>query len=234
MMNGKLNVYVTDFLSLIFPNQCLCCETPLVHQERILCTKCDVGLPRTHFHLVDDNPIEEVFWGRVNIEKASSYFLFKKGSKYQKLMHHLKYKGRYDVGVYLGRKYGSELMQNSYFDDVDIIVPVPLHPRKERKRGYNQSLAIAEGFSEVMGKKVEENVLYRRLYSETQTRKGRFERWENMNNIFACKHEKLLDNKHVLLIDDILTTGSTLEACALVLIQKNIKVSIATLAYASN
>lgn len=235
MRAPKLKTFINDFLALIFPNECLCCDTPLVHQERIICSRCNVGLPRTHFHLVKDNPIEQVFWGRVKIERATSFFMFKKGSKYQKLMHQLKYKNRYDIGVFLGKKFATELIQNSYFDDVDAIVPVPLHRKKEKKRGYNQSMAIAEGLSAILEKPVVSDVLIRKIYSETQTRKGRFERWENMNNIFDLKNEEAIKGRHLLLVDDILTTGSTIEACALTLQSaENVKISVATLAFASN
>lgn len=232
--NKLLNEFFSDFISLIYPNLCLCCDNTMVKQERFICSKCEIQLPRSHFHLVNDNPVEQLFWGRVKLERATSYFIFKKGSRYQKLLHHLKYKGLRDIGVELGRKFGAELLQNSYFDQVDVLVPVPLHPKKEKKRGYNQSTAIAEGFCHVLNKDVSSINLYRKHYSETQTRKGRYERWENVNELFAVHHPHEFSNKHVLLIDDVVTTGSTLEACASALLQcENTKVSIATLAYAT-
>lgn len=223
-----------DFLSLIFPRNCLCCDTVLMRQEKIICSKCNIGLPRTYFHLVDNNPVEQAFWGRANIEKATSFFFFKKGSKYQKLMHYLKYKNMPQVGVMLGRKFGAELLQNNYFGNVDVIMPVPLHKKKKRKRGYNQSLMICNGLSDSMGIPVESKVLYRTHFSESQTRKGRFERWENMKELFNVHNSKLIMNKHVLLVDDILTTGATLEACIQALQKvEGVKVNIITLAYTS-
>lgn len=223
-----------DFLSLIYPNLCFSCENVLMKQEHLICTNCMIQLPRTYYHLVEDNPVELIFWGRVKIEKATSYFLYQKGSKYQQLIHELKYKGFREIGVELGKKFGAELIQNNYFGDVDCLVPVPLHPKKEKKRGYNQSLAIAEGLAQMLQKEVCTDVLIRNYYSETQTRKGRFERWQNVNELFGVKNSEKLANKHVLLVDDIVTTGSTLEACANVLLQlPNVKVSIATLGYAN-
>lgn len=203
-------------------------------QEHVICSSCNIGLPRTHYHLVENNPVEQIFWGRVKIEKATSFFLFQKGSKYQKLMHHLKYKNRPEVGVELGKRFAAELQQVNYLGDIDAIIPVPLHPKKLRKRGYNQSMAIVEGMAVAANKEIIEEVLFRRIYSETQTRKGRYERYKNMNELFAVKDEHLIENKHVLLVDDIVTTGSTIEACVEALLQvKNVKVSIATLAFTS-
>ncbi len=223
-----------DFLSLIYPNLCICCDSVLVKQEHLICSKCNIGLPRTHFHLVKDNPIEHIFWGRIKIEKASAFFLYQKGSKYQQLLHQLKYKGIRNIGVELGKLFAVELIQVNYFGDIDLIVPVPLHPKKERKRGYNQSLAIAEGVATVLQKEIDKDVLYRKRFNDTQTKKGRFERWENMNELFDVKNIDKFEGKHLLLIDDIVTTGATLEACAFALLKgKDVKVSIATLAFSS-
>jgi ComF family protein len=223
-----------DFAGLIYPDLCMTCDNPLMKQERLLCTNCLIELPRTHYHLVNGNPVEQIFWGRVSVEKATAYFIFQKGSRYQKLIHQLKYKGAIEVGHELGRWFGSELTQNSYFDAIDLIVPVPLHPRKEKKRGYNQSLMIAEGLSLSLKKPIEKKTLYRKEYSETQTRKGRYDRWENVNSLFAVRNETTISGKHLLLVDDIITTGATLEACVTVLLKiPDVKVSIATLGYAN-
>jgi len=220
-----------DFSTLIYPELCYCCETSLMKQEKLICTNCFVKIPRTHYHLVSENPVEKIFWGRVKVEKATSYFLFQKGSNYQHLLHSLKYKGVRDIGVVLGHSFGNELNQVSYFEDVDLIVPVPLHPKKEKKRGYNQSLAIAEGLSGSLQKPIEPNVLFRKYFSETQTRKGRFARWENVSELFDVKNQATFEGKHILLVDDVVTTGSTLEACAQAVLKcPGAKVSIATLA----
>jgi ComF family protein len=223
-----------DFSSLIYPNLCIGCGSGLVTGENYICYRCLIGMPRTHFHLVSGNPLEQLFWGRAQIEKATSWFFFQKGSNYQHLLHHLKYKGLRGIGVELGRNFGSELMVTNYFSEVDAIVPVPLHPRKEKQRGYNQSLAIAEGLSQQLKIPIETDILIRRYYSETQTRKGRFERWENVSELFDLKLPGFFSGKHVLLVDDVVTTGSTLDACAQKILSCNgAKVSIATLAFAS-
>jgi ComF family protein len=223
-----------DFLSLIYPNLCFCCGEVLVKQENIICTSCVVGLPRTNFHMEEGNPVEQLFWGRVPIEKATSYFIFQKGSRYRKLLHQLKYKGFRSVGVEMGQRFGAELISSGYFDDIDVLVPVPLHPKKQRKRGYNQSLAIAEGLAFSLGKQIDSTNLYRTSHTESQTRKGRFERWQNVNALFDVRNLETFEHRHILLIDDVVTTGSTLEACAYAVRKsKGAKVSVATLAFAS-
>jgi ComF family protein len=223
-----------DFSYLIYPNLCIGCGRGLVTGEKYICFKCLVGMPRTNFHLVSGNPLEQIFWGRVKIEKATSWFFFQKGSNYQQLLHHLKYKGLRGIGVELGRSFGSELKITNFFNEVDVIVPVPLHSKKEKQRGYNQSLAIAEGLSQQLKIPIETNILIRRFYSETQTRKGRFERWENVSELFDLKMKDYFSGKHILLVDDVVTTGSTLDACAQKILScDGAKVSIATLAFAS-
>ena len=224
-----------DFLSLIFPRTCYCCDSVLVKQEVVLCSKCNLGIPRTFFHLVEGNPVEQVFWGRINIQKASSYFLYQKGSNYQKLIHHLKYKNAPQIGFELGKKYASELAQNDYLADIDIAMPVPLHKRKQKRRGYNQSLEIAKGITFNNGLALRDDILYRTHFSETQTRKGRFERWENMKELFETKNAGSIENKHILLVDDIVTTGATIEACVNALQKiEGVKVSVISLAFTSN
>jgi ComF family protein len=230
---SSLKEHLEDFSSLIYPNLCICCDESLVKQEKHFCTRCAIDLPRTYYHLASENPVEQIFWGRVKVEKATSFFLFQKGSKYQKLLHHLKYRGNQNVGVELGRMFGVDCNEVNYFGDVDYIVPVPLHPRKQRQRGYNQSEAIAKGLQFTLKREIVTTNLKRRYYTSTQTRKGRFERWENVNNLFVQRNPGQFENKHVLLVDDVVTTGATLEACArAVLESKGAKVSIATLAYA--
>lgn len=223
-----------DFSSLIYPNLCVGCGRGLVTGENFICYRCFVSMPRTHFHLVRGNPLEQIFWGRAKIEKATSWFFFQKGSNYQNLLHHLKYKGLREIGVELGRNFGSELLVTNYFGEVDLIVPVPLHSKKEKQRGYNQSLAIAEGLSPQLKIPVEPDILFRRFYSDSQTNKGRFERWENVSDLFELKLEGFFSGKHVLLVDDVVTTGSTLDACAQKILScDGAKVSIATLGFAS-
>jgi ComF family protein len=230
--NMKSALY--DFSTLIYPELCYCCEAALMKQEKLICMNCLINIPRTYYHLVNENPVEKIFWGRVKIEKATSYFLYQKGSNYQQLLHSLKYKGVREIGVELGRNFGNELSNTSFFDDIDVIVPVPLHPKKERNRGYNQSLAIAEGLSIAIDKPIDSKVLIRKHFSQSQTRKGRFARWENVSDLFDVKDQVTFAGKHILLVDDVVTTGSTLEACAQAILKcPSVKVSIATLAFST-
>jgi ComF family protein len=223
----------SNFLELIFPTLCVTCGNRLVIQERFLCIDCWLDLPVSNFHLHSGNKVEQLFWGRVKIEFATAYFSFNKGSNYQHLIHFIKYKGMKELGFETGRRFGISLLKSTDFCSVDYIVPVPLHPKKEKKRGYNQSEWIAKGISEAMKIPISVDNLQRNLHTSTQTRKNRFERWENVENIFESTRPEEFEGKHILLVDDVVTTGSTLESCALQLLQiKNVKVSIATLAFA--
>jgi len=190
-------------------------------------------MPRTNYAQDSDNPLAQIFWGRVRLEGVSSLFRFEKGSRYQTLLHLLKYKGARKVGKYLGLLLGSELL-NSSFEEVDYIVPVPLHKKKERLRGYNQSYIIAEGVSEQLNKPIINTILIRIKHTDSQTNKARWERYENLENGFQLGSDfEEYSNKTLLLIDDVLTTGSTLEACALALNRiPNVKIFVATVACA--
>ena len=224
-----------DFFSLIYPRICPSCENSLLKNDLFLCTNCSFELPKTKFHNDKDNFVNQLFWGRVQLENATAYYYFIKKSKFQKLIHKLKYKGNRQIGFELGRLLGLELVESGWYKGIDFIVPVPLHPKREKKRGYNQSYWIAKGVADAMYIAVNNKNLYRSVETETQTRKSRTERWENVESIFKLKNDSLFEDKHILLIDDVVTTGSTLEACAnTLLLAKNSKVSIATLAVSYN
>lgn len=224
-----------DFISLTFPQVCVSCGKSLYKNEYSICTYCAYHLPKTNYHLDNDNPVAKIFWGRVNIYSAAAFYAFNKGGKVQHLIHQLKYKGRQEVGVSVGKLYGYELMQSDNFKTIDTIIPVPLHPKRQKKRGYNQSDCFAEGLSESMKVEVDYKTLYRGIESETQTKKSRFNRWKNVESIFQLRDLTTLQGKHVLLVDDVITTGATFEACAQVLLQvPDIKVSIVAMAYASH
>lgn len=224
---------LSHLLDLFFPNLCLICNESLVTGEEELCMGCFNKIPKTNYHLAKDNPVEKRFWGKVDVESASSYFYFHKGSDFQKLIHELKYKGNKEIGVVLGKYSGVDLINSEKFNSIDIIVPVPLHKKKQAKRGYNQSDQICKGLAEVMEKPFVTGNLYRKLESDTQTRKSVFERFENTKDIFGLKNPAELAGKHILLVDDVLTTGSTLEACAHMLKEaEDVKVSVFTLAVA--
>lgn len=224
---------LADVVELFFPTLCITCGERLITQEKYLCFYCWSDLPRTHFHLEPENKVAQLFWGRVQIENATSFFAYRKGSHYQQLIHYTKYRGMKDLGYESGKKFGYELRESEHFSSVDLVVPVPLHPRKERKRGYNQCSFIARGVAEVLGKPVSEGNLHRKVFTATQTRKNRYERWQNVEGIFGLNDPEEFKGRHALLIDDVVTTGSTLEACAWQLLQlPETKVSIATLAFA--
>jgi len=190
-------------------------------------------MPKTNYHLELDNTVEKRFWGKVPVYRATSYFHFYKGSPFQQLLHELKYRGNKEIGRVMGRFAGVDLLDTDDFASIDVIVPVPLHPKKQLKRGYNQSEWIARGLSEALNKPVDATHLTRIKENATQTKKSVFERYQNTQGIFALNDVTVFEKKHVLLVDDVLTTGSTLEACALALMESNfVKVSVFTLALA--
>ena len=229
-MKTPILFYLTE---LLFPRLCVVCGDKLIEQEQWICLHCLHHIPRTNFHHNPENPVAQLFYGRVQIEAATSFFYFSKGSKYQTLLHNLKYKGMKELGEEIGKHFGIDLLQSPEFSSVDLICPVPLHPQKEKKRGYNQSWWIASGIAKQMQKEMSDNNLKRITATETQTRKSRFERFLNVEGIFDLSDPEAFSGKHILLIDDVVTTGSTLEACAVSILSKtNARVSIATLATA--
>lgn len=223
---------LSDFFALIFPENCAACHQTLLKNEDTLCTSCVLNLPKTNYWKTKDNPVSKIFWGRIPVENACSFYQFTKGGKVQHLLHQLKYKGNKNSGIFVGKLFGTEL-NNSAFKEIDAIIPVPLHLSKIKKRGYNQSELIAMGISETMQKPVKTNWLIRKYASETQTKKTRFMRWENVKEIFATENENEFEGKHLLIVDDVVTTGATIEACAQLLLKvKDVKISIAALASA--
>jgi len=224
---------VADFFNLMYPDLCLVCGENLIKNEHHLCLACLHAIPKTNYHLVADNPIEKRFWGKVSIYRGTAFFFFQKGSSFQKLLHHLKYKGNKEIGEVLGKYAAADLLESPDFASVDVIIPVPLHPKKYKKRGYNQSEWIGKGLSEILGKPQDTTTLIRVKENATQTKKTVFERYENTEGIFELRDNTILAGKHVLLIDDVLTTGSTLEACIRALLEtEGIRVSVFTVAVA--
>lgn len=224
--------FFRDILNFIFPLNCITCGRLLIDHEIVICTFCYYEIPRTNFHNDYENQVSRLFWGRVNITYATAFFYFSKGGRYQKLIHSLKYEGRSDIGIEAGRIFGIEI-SGSVFKSVDMVVPVPLHRKKLKKRGYNQSEMIAKGLCIALEKPLIADLLERVDFTETQTRKSRYERFVNVNGSFSLLRDINLHNKHILLVDDVVTTGSTLESCAEVLLEGGAeKISVAALAVA--
>jgi ComF family protein len=232
-LSSFIKQLTADSLSLFFPHLCEVCGCLLVRQERIICLSCLVELPRTNYHLQAQNSLEKVFWGRIRMERVAAYFFYSKGSAYQRLLHRLKYEGKKEIGIEMGRLYGTEMKSSGVFLDADFLVPVPLHPQKEKKRGYNQSMQFCLGLSESLGIPINNEILKRVEFTSTQTNKSRIQRWENVNNIFTVTNPDLAKNKQIILVDDVITTGSTIEACAESLISvANCKISVLSMAVA--
>ena len=222
-----------DFFSLLFPRLCYACGNQLMRNESLICTECFVVIPRTNYHFIEDNPVAQLFWGRCLIEKAAAFSYYNKGSRIRKLIHNLKYNGIREIGYDLGRLYGLSLKTSGFINDIDIIIPVPLHPMKERIRGFNQSETISMGIADVTRLPVDIKSLARILVSATQTKRSRYERWTNVEGIFQVIDSKSIMGKHILLVDDVITTGSTIESCTNELLKiEGVKVSVVALAFA--
>jgi len=226
---------ISDFASLFFPRTCFICGNSLFKNEEIACTRCMLHLPETGFHLEKDNPVHQVFWGRIHIEAATAIYYYKKGGSVQQLIHQMKYHGHSEIGIFLGKIYGQKLKTVPVFKDIQTIIPIPLHPKKERKRGFNQAEMFAIGLSEAMEVELDTKSVVRNIASSTQTKKSRYKRWENVSEIFGVKRPALLENKNILLVDDVITTGATMEACLTKLKTiPGIKISVASIAFASH
>lgn len=229
------NRLLGDLFGLLFPDLCCGCGNYLYHAEAQLCTVCLHQLPYTDHHLHAENKAARQLWGRLPCNAVLSLLYFKKGSRTQSIIHHLKYKGRKDLGVKLGNMIAHKLLLSAAYEGIDLIIPVPLHPGRERRRGYNQSLCIAEGIAAVLKVPLNTNSLLRKRETASQTKKARYNRFENMQQVFSIADQQTLAGKHILLVDDVITTGATLEACGMILFENHIrKLSIATVAFADN
>lgn len=224
--------YFSDVLHLFYPKICVTCSTELLNYEKVVCTQCRHDLPIICYTSFKDNKIKNTFLGRIPIENAGSFLIYRKEGKTKALIQHLKYKGQQEVGDFLGHWFGNILKESGEFNTIDYIVPVPLHKIKLQKRGYNQLTLFGNRLSQVLQSEYISNALIRTSTSKTQTFKQRFERFNNAQTTFHLIDPNLFSNKHVLLIDDVITTGATLEACCKELQRtKNIKISIVTMAY---
>ena len=222
-------------LHLIYPDLCAGCGTDLVGTKELICLECMESLPLTNFHLYQNNPVEKIFAGRLPVRAASAYVYFTKQSAMQHILHQIKYKNNKELGYYFGRKMGMALRQSAFYDDVNALVPLPLYFKREKRRGYNQAKLICEGMAEVMSIPVMDQVVQRKSASETQTSKNRKERWENINGKFLLTGAEAIAQKYILLVDDVVTTGATLEACGIELLKApHLDLGIVTLAYTSS
>jgi ComF family protein len=224
--------FLQSLLHLFFPLTCCGCGTELITENILFCIYCQALMPLTCFEFFSGNPIEKIFWGRIRVEAASAHLYFTSGSLVQHSLHLLKYKSVKEIGIYFGQQMGSSLKQSGRFHDCEIIVPLPLFAAREKKRGYNQALLIAEGISMNLKIPVIKDAVCRIKSTETQTKKSRIQRWKNMESTFEVRHSEEISGKHILLVDDVITTGASLEACALALLKvPGLRLSIACLAH---
>jgi ComF family protein len=232
-MLQTIKTWFDALMALFFPDTCCICQRSLVKGESHICLHCLYRLPQTDFHLRKSNPAEERFMGKFICRRAASFLYFEKKGYTQTIVHRFKYKGDRKLAVWCGRMMGKKMKESDFFDGIDLIVPVPLHKKKMKKRGYNQSELLAGGLSEVCGIAVCTGNLIKTKNNTSQTKKARFERWLNSRETFMVLHPEEFAGKHILLIDDVLTTGSTLEACAgQILACQQAEVSILTLSIA--
>ena len=220
-----------DFIELFFPRTCCVCGEPLVGDEKEICLKCLYDLPEALNANGKENLVERRLRGRVPVEAGTALLIFKQKNSTQKILHQIKYKGNEHLALLMGQKFGKKLASNPLFDEIDVLIPVPLHPRKKRLRGYNQSLLLCQGIAKTFPHPIYDDILIRTQFTETQTKMNREERFDNMQGVFALRNPERIANRHILLVDDVLTTGATTEACWSTL--KNVeglRISIATLA----
>ena len=230
-----LSNILEDALQLFYPHVCAGCGDDLHGKKQLICFICMQQLPHTDFAKIPDNQIEHIFYGRAKIQSACSIFYFSKGQIIQQLIHQLKYKGNQEIGIYLGKLMGDQLLNSGRFTNIDAIIHLPMHPDKQRKRGYNQAEVLANGISQKLNIPVLNDIVVRSKTTTTQTNKQRVERWTNVDGTFIIQKQSSIIGKNILLVDDVITTGATLEACSNAILSiENTSVSIAVLAHASD
>ena len=228
----KLSSWIDPVFWLYFPKNCPACGRPLRLFGANICSRCSQNLPETHFFEAPNNPIEKIFYGRLPISAGAAAWYFHKNSALQALLFQLKYKSNKEVGLFIGKQMGALLAASERFSSIDALVPVPLHPQALSKRGFNQAALICEGIGQVWHKPVLTGAIARTKHTSTQTKQTRAERWDNMENAFTIKDPISINGKHLLIIDDVITTGATIEACGKTLLTiKDVRVSVAAAAY---
>ncbi len=227
--------YLTSLADFVFTHTCTICSKELYTQDHLICWQCLENLPITKFEQHNENPVSKYFYGRIQFSIAAAWLYFSKSSAVQQLIHLYKYRNEKELAIYLGRQMGYALQKTDWINTVDVIIPLPLNKKKLLKRGYNQAYLLSQGIGEVLQKPVEQLAVIRTKFTETQTRKSRIQRWLNVEEVFDVENAELLNDKHILLIDDVVTTGATLEACAQKMIHvPGIKISVYCMATAMN
>lgn len=230
-----LYTLLTDFIALLYPETCIACDHTLLQKESTICLQCQLDLPITKFENYSPNPVEKLFWLKTSIKEASSGFFYSKKSKIQKIIHAFKYRNNPEAALYMGELLGIQLLTSKRFKEIDLIIPVPLHPYKHKQRGYNQSEKLAQGIANALNLPIDTTSLNRITDNSTQTKKGLFNRWTNVKHVFDIITPESIQNKHVLLVDDVITSGATIEACAKQILQiKGTSISIVSLAFAND
>lgn len=231
MILKRLAKILNEIHNILLPKVCFGCNARLSSGENVLCTVCRHELPLTDYNYSDENPVDRIFYGRIPIKKAASFLVFSKNGVVMNLLHHLKYKNQEQIGGFLGEWCGAEIKKEATLKEVDMVIPVPLHPRKRKKRGYNQVSLFAQKIAMTIGSNYRDDILVRTVNTKTQTKKDRQKRWENIKDVFDLTNKTSISNKHILLVDDVITTGATLEACATTLSKiDNVQISILSMA----
>jgi ComF family protein len=221
-------------MSLIYPRHCEACGNGLFKHEANICNYCKLNLPKSNYHKNGQNELSQTFIGRVPLEHSLCYYLFEKSGKVQKLLHAIKYQDQKELALFIGELYAQDLKKEKTLDGIDVIIPIPLHQKKLKLRGFNQSEWFAKGLANVLEKPLDIVSFERIQETSTQTKKKKYQRWENVEGIFKLKDKNTLINKHVLLVDDVITTGATIEAAWMALKEvEGIKVSVVSIAFAA-
>ncbi|WP_299116219.1 ComF family protein [uncultured Winogradskyella sp.] len=222
-----------NLINLFFPQICEACKTPLQNNEKVICINCRHELPVTNFHFENNDAVKKIVYGRVELENATSLLHFSKKGLVQELLHNLKYRGHEQIGKFLGDWLGGELAKIEDYKNIDVVVPVPLHKNKRRERGYNQVTKFGKAIAKALDTEYNEDVLIKIKHAKTQVFKDRITRFDDANTRFALGDVKNLESQHILLVDDIITTGATIEACVTLLKTiADVKISVATMAIA--